>query len=367
MRAHDWEPLEPYPGSRAPWRCRCLRCGIEAAPKLHGQARVRGCAGCSGRVGRISEQSSVAVMRDAGWIPHQPFPGPREKWCCACAACGRVSHPRYETVKSTGSGCRFCAAARNGEARRRRFEPTALATMRTARLEPLEPFPGANQPWTCMCTRCGQTTTPTYSNVTSGGRGCETCRRKAQGESARANTATHAEEQIRRAGYRPIEPYPGAEHPWSCRCRCGRETRVRVGNVVAGQRGCRACAASGFNSKRPAIVYLLHHPQLAALKVGVTNTESTRVARFRRHGWQVLAIERFSVGLSALRVEDSILTWWRHELQLGPLLTDRDTPIGGWTETVDADSVQPAEAIEYLAKLIAAGRSGQRHGGGLGT
>lgn len=32
MRAAGLEPLEPYPGSAAPWRCRHTACGREAPP-----------------------------------------------------------------------------------------------------------------------------------------------------------------------------------------------------------------------------------------------------------------------------------------------------------------------------------------------
>lgn len=34
MRAAGREPLERYPGRRAPWRSCCIRCGIERCPTL---------------------------------------------------------------------------------------------------------------------------------------------------------------------------------------------------------------------------------------------------------------------------------------------------------------------------------------------
>lgn len=165
--SYDWQPLEPYPGARTPWRCQCLRCGTVATPRFHGQSKSRGCSGCSGRVGRISEASAIAVMREAGWIPTVPYPGPRAVWPSACEVCGRLSGPRYEAVKSSKSGCRTCAAARISEERRHRFEPVAVAKMRVAGLEPLETYPGAQKPWRCRCTRCDQITYPTYGNVSS--------------------------------------------------------------------------------------------------------------------------------------------------------------------------------------------------------
>lgn len=48
MRAGGAEPLEPYPGSRRPWRSRCVKCDLEIAPLLNnvqqGQNACRFCA-----------------------------------------------------------------------------------------------------------------------------------------------------------------------------------------------------------------------------------------------------------------------------------------------------------------------------------
>ncbi|MER5336936.1 hypothetical protein [Micromonospora sp. NPDC002717] len=370
MRTYDWEPLEPYPGARTRWSCRCLRCGTVGTPIMSGQDRARGCAGCSGRVGRITDEAAQQVMRQAGWIPTGPFPGPREPWECACATCGKIAKPRYETVKSNESGCKLCAAKENGKRRRERFESTAVGVMRAVNLEPQEPFPGANKRWRCQCLTCGSFTQPTYSNVSNGGGGCETCRRRKQGNSKRSRFAEEATERLRAAGYEPLVEYPGAAHPWRCRCRCGRDTTVRIGNVDAGQRGCRRCAVSGFNASKPAIVYLLHNAELQALKIGITQVGSTRVGRFRKLGWSVLVTEAFQDGMDALRVEDAILTWWRKDLGLPPYLAPGSTRDGGWTETIDAGSIGRALVLQRLRAEVANVRtrvSGNPRGGSSGT
>lgn len=51
---------------------------------------------------------------------------------------------------------------------------TAVAAMRAARLEPLEPFDGADQPWRCRCLACGRVVTPRLSGIGAGG-GCKYC------------------------------------------------------------------------------------------------------------------------------------------------------------------------------------------------
>jgi hypothetical protein len=53
----------------------------------------------------------------------------------------------------------------------------AAATMRAARLEPLEPFADADQPWRCRCLTCSRVVTPRLSGIAAGG-GCKYCATK---------------------------------------------------------------------------------------------------------------------------------------------------------------------------------------------
>lgn len=361
VRAHDWIPLEPYPGGREPWPCLCQRCGQEGAPILHHLKRSRGCRSCSGWIVEITPEIADKVMRQSGWIPQVPFPGPREPWPCACQACGRLSRPRYEAVKSQKSGCKLCAMRESGRIRRARFAPTAIKTMREASLDPQVPFPGAARHWLCRCLRCGNFTSPTYGNVASGGRGCETCRRQSQGRAKRDRFADEATQRLRDAGYQPLKDYPGAGRPWLVKCRCGNETSLRIGAVDNGQRGCRACAESGFNADKPAVVYLLEHSELQALKIGVTGIGTVRIPTFCKHGWLAVVVEQFTQGIDALRVEDAILTWWRKDLGLPLYLASNQTPIGGWTETVDANEMSAFVAARRVRTEVAAIRSLRRH------
>lgn len=53
----------------------------------------------------------------------------------------------------------------------------AAATMRAARLEPLEPFDDAESPWRCRCLTCSRVVTPRLSGIGAGG-GCKYCATK---------------------------------------------------------------------------------------------------------------------------------------------------------------------------------------------
>lgn len=164
MRAAGWEPLEPYPGSHEQWRCRCMDCGSEGLPKLHGVDKSKGCRTCSGRH-LITEESAREVLLESGWRPLVAFPGARAHWPSICMKCGEEGLPVYETVHARKSGCRKCSARLNGLKRRQKFEPTAVMVMQGMQLQPLEPFP---DPISNGCAgACGAETLPAQHTAAS--------------------------------------------------------------------------------------------------------------------------------------------------------------------------------------------------------
>ena len=53
----------------------------------------------------------------------------------------------------------------------------AVARMRAAQFEPLEPFESPDQPWRCRCLACGRVVTPRLSTLDAG-RDCKYCATK---------------------------------------------------------------------------------------------------------------------------------------------------------------------------------------------
>lgn len=48
----------------------------------------------------------------------------------------------------------------------------------------------------------------------------------------------------REDGFEAQQPYRGVKYPWRCRCHgCGTITSPTFGSILAGQSGCRRCAA----------------------------------------------------------------------------------------------------------------------------
>ena len=105
-RNADLEPLDPFPGVMAPWRCRCLTCGEEVTPLLNNiQKGQTGCGWCSGRY--VDPDERARTMRIAGLDPQEPYPGRHTPWRCLCMKCGQITSPLYGAV-ANGGGCGWC-------------------------------------------------------------------------------------------------------------------------------------------------------------------------------------------------------------------------------------------------------------------
>jgi hypothetical protein len=168
----DLEPLEPYPGATFPWRCRCLRCGAEAAPTYHSLKVAGGCRNC-GHVVRAAKQRgpagvAVADLQAAGFDPLDEFPGVMNPWRCQCRSCGKTVLKSLNDIRSGVTGCRWCL--------RLVVDPAvAVKVMQDAGLEPLVDYPGSGTPWSCRCLRCLRTVSPRYSSVAGAQGGCRWC------------------------------------------------------------------------------------------------------------------------------------------------------------------------------------------------
>ncbi len=213
-----------------------------------------------------------------------------------------------------------------------------------AELRPQEPYPGHNKRWRCQCLRCEQDVAPRLGHIRQGRGGCWACG-VIDGGLKQRTPPDIAEAQLRAGGFEPLEPYPGlASSPWRCRClTCNCETRAPLYKVRNGIGVCSGCAAWGFNMSAPAVLYLLHHPQLGAVKVGITGHHE-RILRFEQRGWKVQHTLLFQTGAVAWTVEQAVLARIRVDLGLSCYLTPRQMRgIGGFTETFDAAQLQPAD------------------------
>ena len=166
------EPLEPYPGTMLPWRCRCMTCGATVTPRHNGiRSGQGGCLACgnksSSKTRLITASVAEQIMRDHQLEPLEPYLHSKAPWRCRCMKCGKEVAPRLNTVSTRGAGCAYCAGNRVDES-------DANALMQLAGFQPLEPYKASGEKWRCRCMTCGLESTPTYANVRMGSR-CVNC------------------------------------------------------------------------------------------------------------------------------------------------------------------------------------------------
>jgi hypothetical protein len=99
-----------------------------------------------------------------------------------------------------------------------------------------------------------------------------------------------------------------------------------------------------------ALVYVVTHTALGAVKVGVSDPAGARIAQHRRAGWQLAAAFQVAADAAAA-IEADVLGWWRGQLGLPPYLRPDQMPQGGWTETAAAGAIDLAAAVARICEL----------------
>lgn len=328
MRSAQLEPMVPYPGSRAHWKSKCLRCNRIVSP-TYGDVRIGdgGCKFCGKKY--VDPNEASELMREKGFIPQVPYPGNGVGWHCKCAKCGRDVYPAYNTVNGRNSGCKYCKGVFVDE-------DDAVEFMLENNLEPLVPYPGASQPWKCKCLVCGKKVSPRYGGIVQGQGGCGYCSR----------SFVDPEDAIQvmlKNQLQPLEPYTRSDGPWKCKClKCGRTVTPAYVAVNGGQGGCKYCASRGIDYAAPAFVYLITHVELGAHKVGIGNdkTRNNRLKEHAKDGWEIYKSMAFESGDKAEKIEQAVLKWLRIERNLPIYLISEQMPQGGYSETVDAAEIE---------------------------
>ncbi len=328
MRESKLEPLEPYPGGKSSWKCRCLRCNREVFPKY---ADIRngdgGCKYCGGHY--VEPEVAFQVMVARGVTPQEPYMNNAKKWHCICNSCGRNVYPSWNVVQNGSNPCAYCA--------RRKVDPEEAKTaMLQHGAKPLEPYPGARARWGCECLRCGRKISPDYSSVVNmGQKACGYCAGKRVDPKSAFITMVGAD-------LTPLEEYVRADKPWRCTCnKCQKIVTPTYTAIRVGQGGCRYCTNKGLDYNEPAYLYLITHKTLGAHKVGIANSKTrvNRIKEHQRYGWNVFETIDYETGEEAFQIEQQVLLWLRQIKGLGIYLTKSQLPQGGYSETIDAAEI----------------------------
>ncbi|MEN9646625.1 MAG: hypothetical protein RL238_3294 [Actinomycetota bacterium] len=156
--------------------------------------------------------------------------------------------------------------------------------MRAAGLDPLGPYPGAHSPWPSRCTTCGNECHPQYSHVRQRGSGCRTCG-YARVATRRKLPSTTAVEQMRSAGFEPLEPYPGAHKAWrSIHLPCGAECSPTLSHAKHDGGGCARCGRARTISAR------LNNPETCIAVMRAAGLEPQQPYPGRHRPWRSLCV-----------------------------------------------------------------------------
>ena len=231
MKKSGLNPLTEYPGTHKPWKSKCTKCKKIVNPHFTSVAKGSGCIYCAGR--RVDESDVRKYFKSAGYDPIGPYPGAKRKWKAVHKPCASVVHPEYSKVKQ-GRGCPVCAG------NQKVTEKNAIKLFTKNLLQPLEPFKNSQSPWKSKCLKCGKQVSPTYSKVKSRGHQCAYC----------AGSKVDAEDAIammKKQGFTPLVAYPGGNAPWKVKCKkCQRIVFPNYSSVKAGT-GCKYCAGKAVH------------------------------------------------------------------------------------------------------------------------
>jgi predicted GIY-YIG superfamily endonuclease len=123
-------------------------------------------------------------------------------------------------------------------------EAAAIEALISRGARPIEPFPGTQIPWKCLCLTCNEVSAPRYNDVVNKGTGVcnKTCRSRTIAAKLTRDGA-HAAAVMLTWGWDPLEGYPGAGKPWLARCvHCGAIKPKKLSHVQNGRGGCTSCA-----------------------------------------------------------------------------------------------------------------------------
>jgi formylmethanofuran dehydrogenase subunit E len=292
-----------YVNAKTPVKCVCDACGATVWPTHdHVQSGNGACKYCAGSA-KKTEEEARAIAFDNGYTPDAdaPYPGNRTPWKGTCNTCGKSVSPRLNWIRKGGGGCKHCA----GNARYTEEEARAIAIAGGYTPDEGASYPGMLKPWKGTCNTCDKTIFPRLSGIQGGSRACKYC----------AGWAKKTEEEAREIaidnGFTPDAdaPYPGMLKPWKGTCNtCDETVSPNLANIQRQGRGaCSGCADYGYDSTKPAHLYLMagDHDGLPWLKVGITN--NAPADRAKDVGGTIIDSVLYENGADAHRDEQEIL------------------------------------------------------------
>jgi len=104
----ELELISQYKSANLAVLVRCSRCGYEFETQGTNLTKQKyGCGRCAGNVADPKE--AEAFMRAHGFEPLEPYESFTKPWKCLHTECGNIIQVPFATTKRTSGGCKFCA------------------------------------------------------------------------------------------------------------------------------------------------------------------------------------------------------------------------------------------------------------------
>jgi len=394
MREMNLEPLEEFINVTSPWKYRCTKCQNEGVTTLHKvKNQKNGCPYCGGV--KVDPRKMQEILLNTELVPLEPYKSNNAKWKMLHQTCGNEVFTTWKEIQTGQGGCGICRYTKIAK-KLRKSDETAIARMREAGGEPLEPYKNIHTKWKVRCMKCAEISHPMLSNVMKGQGVCMLCRPKSPVVSQKkaemfiaskglrpvsefktahsqwllecikcGKTDNYVYSQMkwqdhgcvycsrhkvdpadvfqifRKMGFEVLGEYVNSKNPIKAKClNCNRISNKRYDDVRTG-RGCKYCQTAALDLLAPTNYYIMKNDELNAIKVGIGNVgrRQDRIKQHQSYGWTLYYKYELGTGEFALEIEQSILVWIRQDLKLPIYLSKSEMPHGGWTETVDADSI----------------------------
>ncbi len=99
-----------------------------------------------------------------------------------------------------------------------------------------------------------------------------------------------------------------------------------------------------------AILYILYHPELNAIKIGISDISGRRFKAHKTKGWVLVSYWHFFERYKAKTIETLVVNTLRE--RYGHYLSKEDMPQSGYTETFDARKIKKKSLIRMVNKAI---------------
>jgi len=254
LLAAGLEPLEDYKGSKVRIKCIHKVCGNVCYPMLEkvklGQI---GCKPCRYKMVseklKLSEADAKKIMKDAGYIPLEPYTNALTKWKCKHIPCGTVVYPLLNQIQQGSGGCFSCGHIATG-LKRRNSNSTVLEVLSANQFTLIGKYHGAEKKIRVRCEVCGNEIEAIFSVISrKSGRGCKPCAVNESRLRYRMDL-NEVRSRLKASNMKLLGEYKNSNTPVACKClKCGVVRNIRISVLLKGD-GCRPCALAKAGKKR---------------------------------------------------------------------------------------------------------------------